>query len=105
MSALRSAAGWGNAVDADAPRTGSAGAAAAFVAGALVAGALKDETAPPKSAAIADSKVGPYASLSCRASTTRRNSGIGLRVQQRLPSWNHQQCSAAHVRALLIPQS
>ena len=61
-------AGWG-AVDGGARRTGSA----------AVAMALIDETPPPKRAAIADSKVGPYASRSCSASTTRRNSGIGLR--------------------------
>jgi hypothetical protein len=41
--------------------------------------ALTDETAPPNSATIADSKVGPYASRSCSASTTRRNPGMGLR--------------------------
>ena len=55
--------------DSDAPRACSAEAAVALV----------DDTAPPKSAAFADSKVGPYARRSCRASTTRRNSGIGLR--------------------------
>src|SRR5438067_1591858 len=42
-------------------------------AGAIVDGAL------PNNAATADSNVGPYASRSCIASTTRRSSGIGLR--------------------------
>jgi len=42
MSALRSAAGWGDAADAGARRAGSAEAGAALI----------DETASPKSAAI-----------------------------------------------------
>ena len=61
--------GWGFEAAADVLRSDSAGAGAALI----------DETAPPKRDASADSKVGPYASRSCSASTTRRNSGIGLR--------------------------
>ena len=45
----------------------------------VIAFAVSDEGAPPNSDAIADSKVGPYARRSCNASTTRRNSGMGLR--------------------------
>ena len=37
------------------------------------------DAAFPKSPAMAASNVGPYASRSCNASTTSRNSGMGLR--------------------------
>ncbi len=42
------------------------------------AAAVRDDGCPPKSAARAVSKSGPYASRSCSASTTRRSSGMGL---------------------------
>src|ERR1700722_505738 len=69
ISVLRSSVGWDDAADAGVLREGSA----------VTAVALSDDTPPPKRADIADSKVGPYARRSCSASTTRRNSGIGLR--------------------------
>ena len=63
MRALRSAAGRGDPADGAAFRASSAETGAA----------LSDEAAPPKRAAIADSKVGPYAS---RSLTRMREEGI-----------------------------
>src|ERR1700688_3165311 len=103
MSTLRSAADWGDVADADAPRAGSTGTAAA----------VSDETAPPKKARPRRLKVRPVGEPILQRehhqTQLRHRAPLGLqvnwfRIQERASGWNHQQCPTPNVRTLLIPQ-